>query len=322
MTPQKSRIIFMGTPAFSIPTLQALLDGEYDVVAVYTQPPRPSGRGHHVTKSPVHVLAEAYNIPVYTPKTLRCAHEQEAFSALNADVAIVVAYGLILPQPILDAPRLGCVNIHGSILPRWRGAAPIQRALMAGDAQTGVTIMKMDAGLDTGPMIKIAVHDINVDETAADLFITLADLGADTLLKTLPSYLSSESILTNQPEDGATYAHKLSKQDGQLDWRLDAQTLVNHFRGLHPWPGVFMMHDDTPLRILEMKVVESETFYDPYSAVPGTIVDTHLTIACGQNTFIRIMQLQKPGGKPLNASDFLRGYSLPIGTYLLCPAID
>lgn len=310
----KPRVIFMGTPAFAVPILKTLCDQGYDVVAVYSQPPRPSGRGYTVTPSPVHEYAAAQGIPVETPKSLRNAEQQAHFAAYQADLAIVVAYGLILPKEILAAPRLGCVNVHASLLPRWRGAAPIQRAIMAGDTETGITLMQMDEGLDTGPMLAIAKTPITPATTASSLHDQLSAMGADLIKDTLPSYFAGQCPPITQPEDGVTYAHKLSKGDGVVDWHQPASAIERQIRALTPWPGVTFHHEDTVLKITAATVI---TGFD--APMPGVVLDEQLTIACGDNTALRIEMIQKPGGKAMAASEFLRGYALAKGTQLPCP---
>lgn len=311
---QPLRIVFMGTPAFSIPTFQKILDSEHQVVAVYTQPPRPSGRGHRVQKSAVHVLAESEGIPVFTPTSLRNSHEQEQFRALNADVAVVIAYGLILPKEILEAPKNGCVNVHGSLLPRWRGAAPMQRAILAGDSETGITIMCMDEGMDTGGMLRLAAVSITDTTTTDILHDQLAALGADLLLQTLNDYTAKKISQIPQPLEGVTYAPKLKKSEGAIQWGLSNMDIKRQVQALNPWPGVFFSYQNVNFKVLDVDLIAT-----PFPLVPGTILDDELTIACGQGA-IRILTLQKPGGAPMKASAFLRGYSFPPGTVLPCPA--
>lgn len=303
----------MGTPAFSVPTLQALLDSHHSVIAVYTQPPRPSGRGHHVQKSPIHLLAEKHNIPVYTPKTLRSPESQEEFSALRADAAVVIAYGLILPKAILDAPQFGCINVHASLLPRWRGAAPIHRALLAGDAETGITIMKMDEGLDTGPMLSKGDLPIGPTTSATDLHDQLSKLGADLLLPALEGYIAGNLTPLIQPEEGVTYAHKLAREEGRLEWQNSADYLERQIRALNPWPGTWFEHEGVNLKVSSATVVEDDS-----TSSPGLVLDDHLIIACGQGT-LHIHKIQRPGGAPLTTEAFLRGYALPKGTLLPSP---
>lgn len=313
--PHSLRIVFMGTPEFSVPTLRCLLESPHTVVAVYTQPPRPSGRGHKIQESPVHLLAKEKNIPVFTPKTLRNVEEQERFKALNPDVCIVIAYGLILPKPILETPVKGCLNVHASLLPRWRGAAPIQRSVLAGDAETGVTIMCMDEGLDTGDMLKTASIPITKETTTLSLQNEMAFMGAQLLVSTLNEYVSGVCLPIPQPKEGVTYASKLTKEEGIVDWSQPADFIERQVRALNPWPGATFFHEDNPLKILQAEVIPYEG-----DCSPGTVLDDQITIAC-KNNALRVLTLQKSGSKALSADAFLRGYDLPKGT-LLCPVID
>lgn len=303
----------MGTPDFSVAALRSLVESGYDVAAVYCQPPLPAGRGHSVVASPVHQYADSVGIPVHTPKSLRSEETQATFQAHEADIAVVAAYGLILPKVILDAPRLGCINIHASILPRWRGAAPIQRAILAGDSTTGVTIMQMDEGLDTGDMILWDTIAITPETTANVLHDQLSKLGATLLMQALPEILEGRHVATQQPETGVTYAHKLSKSESQLDWTKPANELERQIRAFHPWPGTFFIHNDVILKVSRAEIA-------PQSGQPGQVFDG-LTIACGDKS-LKITSIQKPGGKWMSADDFLRGYSLPSGTQLPCPATN
>lgn len=309
------RIIFMGTPAFSVPTLQTLLSSRHQIVAVYSQPPRPSGRGHKVQNSAIHQLALSAGIPIFTPASLKTEEVQALFASHKADIAIVVAYGLILPKAILEAPRLGCLNVHASLLPRWRGAAPIQRAIEAGDVETGITIMKMDEGLDTGPMLIKKSLPLLPDTTAANLHDMLSKMGGPLLLEALEAYISGNLQPTSQPAQGVTYASKLTRDEGQIDWRMSAEIWGRKIQALTPWPGVWFDHEGTRLKVLEAKVIPN------MKGNPGTVLDDQLTIACGEGA-LRIQILQRPGGGALDAASFLRGYSLPTGTILPCPAIS
>lgn len=306
---QPLRIIFMGTPAFSVPTLQALLKSHHQIIAIYSQPPRPSGRGHHVHKSPVQLLAELHHIPVYTPKSLRSPESQAEFSALKPDVAVVIAYGLILPKAILDAPRFGCINVHASLLPRWRGAAPIHRALLAGDMETGITIMKMDEGLDTGPMLSKKSIPVTPATTASQLHDQLSELGANLLIQDLEDYIAGTLIPQAQPEEDVTYAHKLLREEGRLDWRNPADQLERQIRALNPWPGTWFEHDGINLKVSAATAVEGSF------PTPGIVIDDALTISCGQGA-LRIEQIQRPGGASLPTEAFLRGYCISKGTQL------
>jgi methionyl-tRNA formyltransferase len=316
------RLVFMGTPEFSVHALRALHGAGYSIVAVYSQPPKPMGRGYKMTSTPVHQYAESLGIPVFTPKTLKTPEAQEQFRALKPDLAIVAAYGLILPQAILETPTYGCLNIHGSILPRWRGAAPIQRAIMAGDSETGITIMKMDEGLDTGDMLTTATLPITNTMTAGSLTDELAPLGAELLLRTIPGYVDGSIVPQAQPPEGVTYAHKVSKEESRLDWRKSAWELDCQIRGLSPWPGSYFMVGEDVLKVLQAHSIDRPV---PDEVASGEVLDDHLTIACGEmgtkRTALRIDTLQKSGGRGLSTEDFLRGYSLPKGTCLPCPDI-
>jgi len=303
------RVVFMGTPDFSVPTLVEIIGQGHEVVAVYSQPPRPAGRGMAERKSPVHETAERFGIPVFTPKSLKGADEQEAFASLDADVAVVVAYGLILPQAILDAPREGCLNLHASLLPRWRGAAPIHRAIMAGDAETGVMVMRMEAGLDTGPVAMAEKIAIAPDVTTGDLHDKLARLGADLMVRALGAALRGSLDAVPQAEEGVTYAAKIDKGETRIDWSKPATDLHNHIRGLSPFPGAWceMTFGDKAERV---KVLRSTLAAG--SGTPGTVLDDQLTIACGDGA-VRLVEVQRAGGKPLRAVDFLRGASVEAG---------
>ena len=304
------RLAFMGTPDFAVPALKALVDAGHHVAVVYTQPPRAAGRGQKLHPSPVHAAALERGIPVRTPISLKAAEEQVAFAALALDAAVVVAYGLLLPKAILTAPRLGCLNIHASLLPRWRGAAPIQRALMAGDAETGITIMQMDEGLDTGPMLLQERVPIASDDDAGILHDKLALLGARLMLRALDSLSSGVLTAQPQPSAGVTYAAKLTRDDERLDWRRSAEELARQVRALSPRPGAwFAMKGD------RLKVLAGEVVPETYEVEPGTVLDDRLTIACGREA-LRILRVQRSGGAPMSAQEFLRGYRVPQGTLL------
>jgi methionyl-tRNA formyltransferase len=310
-TDMTHNIVFMGTPDFAVEALKALLQNPlYRVVCIYTQPPRPAGRGHQLTPSAVHAYAASQDIEVRTPLSLKAPEEQEKFRALNADLAIVAAYGLILPAPILEAPRLGCLNIHASLLPRWRGAAPIQRAIEAGDTKTGITLMQMDVGLDTGAMLAVKEISITPKTTGKTLHDTLAELGATLLMETLPAYMAGEIHPTPQPLEGITYAHKVDKQEGLLDWMQEAETLFRKMRALTPAPGVWFF-----FKGMRIKIHDAVTLPSSF-ATPGTVLNNQLHIACGKGTFCPLL-LQKEGGKPLPLEEFLRGFSILPGTCLL-----
>ena len=293
------RIVFMGTPDFSVPVLEALVDAGHDVVAVYAQPPRPAGRGKKDRPSPVQARAEALGLPVYHPVSLKTAAAQEAFAAHDADVAVVVAYGLLLPQAILDMPRHGCLNIHASLLPRWRGAAPIHRAIMAGDAQTGVCIMQMEAGLDTGPVLLREALDIAPAETTGALHDRLSHLGARLIVKTLAQL--PDLTPQAQPEEGVTYAAKIDKAEARVNWDQPAQAVANHICGLSPFPGAWCDVAGERVKLLAAEVASG-------AGVPGTVIDG-FTIACREGA-VRITRAQRQGKKAMDAQDVLRGLNL------------
>ncbi|MBT0669619.1 methionyl-tRNA formyltransferase [Novosphingobium profundi] len=298
------RIIFMGTPDFAVPALEALAEAGHTIVAVYSQPPRPGGRrGRELTPTPVHKAAEARGFEVRTPVSLRGAEEQDAFAALEADVAIVAAYGLILPQAILDAPRLGCLNIHASILPRWRGAAPIQRAILAGDPTTGVTIMQMEAGLDTGPMLATLRTQIE-SKTAGELTDELAERGAQLMVGTLRDLALHRPV--TQPEEGVTYAKKIEKAEARIDFSQGADVIERQVRAFMPAPGAFFELEGERYKVLAAKVVEG-------SGTPGVTLDDALTIACG-SLALRVTRIQRAGKPAMDTCDLLRGRPVPTGT--------
>ncbi len=305
-------IVFMGTPDFSVPVLDALVAAGHRVVAVYSQPPRPAGRGLAELKSPVHRRAEALGIPVRTPKNFKTDEDRAAFADLEADAAVVVAYGLLLPPAVLDAPRLGCFNVHASKLPRWRGAAPIQRAIMAGDAVTAVNIMRMDEGLDTGPVC--LGHDVAItpDTTAGELHDTLSALGADLMVEALGELEAGTLRAVPQPQEGVTYAAKIDKRETRIDFAKAATDVANHIRGLSPFPGAWFEANlgGKPERI---KILHASSIAK--DGEPGVLLDGELTIACGDGA-IRIEELQRAGKQPMKAADFLRGARLEPGTRL------
>ncbi|MCB1420341.1 MAG: methionyl-tRNA formyltransferase [Notoacmeibacter sp.] len=307
------RIIFMGTPDFSVPVLEALHAAGHDIVAVYSQPPRKAGRrGLEVTPSPVHKAAERLGMEVRTPVSLKGEAEQHAFRALDADVAVVVAYGLLLPRAILEGTRLGCYNGHASALPRWRGAAPIQRAIMAGDDKTAMMIMKMDEGLDTGPVAMTEEIGITDSMTAGQLHDRLSQAGAELMVKAMAALEAGTLVLAPQPEDGVTYARKIDKAETRINWSGDARDVHNTIRGLSPFPGAWCEMDLAGKRE-RIKILESEVASG--DGAPGTALDDALTIACGTGA-LRLLRLQKAGGKPLAAVDFLRGNPVAAGTIL------
>ena len=299
------QIVFMGTPDFAVPALHALVAAGHAVVAVYCQPPRPAGRGQAVRKCPVHLAADALGIEVRTPTRLRSDLEaQAAFAALNATVAVVAAYGLILPQAMLDAPRRGCLNIHASLLPRWRGAGPIQAAILAGDTETGVTIMQMEAGLDTGPMLLREAAPITGTTTAAGLHDVLADMGGRLIVRAL----TESPPPVPQPEDGVTHAPKLEREHGRLDWAQTAADLDRRVRAFDPWPGTFTTLDGAVLKVLAAVLADGE-------GAPGAVLDHALTVACGSGA-LRLTRVQAPGRAAMDAAAFLRGRVVPVGTVL------
>ncbi len=294
------RVIFMGTPEFSVPVLDALVDDGHDIAAVYCQPPRPAGRGKKDRPTPVHARALELGLDVRHPVSLKGAEEQAEFAALNADVAVVVAYGLILPQAVLDAPDHGCLNIHASLLPRWRGAAPIHRAIMSGDAETGICIMQMEAGLDTGPVLLREATPIGVDETTLELHDRLSPLGARMIVNAL----SQMGNLTPevQPDEGVTYAEKVSKKEARVDWTRPAHEVDRLIRGLSPFPGAKCDMNGEQVKLLASCIGVG-------NGAPGQVIDG-LTIACGEGA-VQITRAQRPGKKPMSAEDFLRGTELP-----------
>jgi methionyl-tRNA formyltransferase len=294
------KIIFMGTPEFAIPSLNALVAAGHDICTVYTQPPRPAGRGKNLSPSPVHHRAIALGLDVLTPISLREPAEQLRFAALGADVAVVAAYGLILPLPILDAPPLGCINVHGSLLPRWRGAAPVQRAILAGDKETGVTIMQMEMGLDTGPMRAMARIPINA-KTSGELMAETAELGANLLVEVLAN--PDAYPPATQPESGVTYAAKIDKSEARIDFLISAAQVERQIRAFAPTPGAFFELAGERFCILDG------------NAPPGTIVDDRLTSACNPGA-IRPLRVQRAGKAAMSVADLLRGFSIPVGIRL------
>ena len=311
------RLIFMGTPEFSVPVLTTLVGHGHEIVAVYTQPPRPAGRGMAEKKSPVHETAEGFGIPVFTPKSLRGEAEQAAFSAHEADAAVVVAYGLILPQAILDAVPLGCWNGHASLLPRWRGAAPIQRAIMAGDGETGVMVMRMEAGLDTGPVAMAEKVAIGPDTTAAELHDVLSATCADLMVRAMGALERGLLETTPQAESGVTYAEKIDKAEARIDWSRPAREVHNHIRGLSPFPGAWTeiglgaQNVKGPVRVKVLRSVLAEG-----SGAPGTVLDDGLTIACGEGA-VRLVRVQRAGKGVQETDEFLRGNRVEAGAKLI-----
>ncbi|WP_408590364.1 methionyl-tRNA formyltransferase [Novosphingobium sp.] len=299
------RIIFMGTPDFAVPSLRALVDAGHQVVAAYSQPPRPAGRGKKLQPSPVQLAAEALGIAVRTPVSLKGADEQAAFAALQADAAVVAAYGLILPVPVLAAPRLGCLNVHGSLLPRWRGAAPVQRAILAGDIETGVTIMQMERGLDTGPMLATWATPV-AGKTAGELTQDIAEAGARLMVAVLADLPGHPPVV--QPEEGVTYAAKIDKAESRLDFTQGAGAVERQVRAFAPGPGAFFELEGERYRVLAAEVVDAD-------GTPGTVLDDGLTIACGQGA-LRPLQVQRAGRPAMDTAALLRGRAIPAGTVL------
>lgn len=303
------RVIFMGTPEFSVPVLDALVAAGHEIAAVYCQPPRPAGRGKKDRPTPVHARAEALGLDVRHPVSLKNAEEQAAFVALKADVAVVVAYGLILPQAILDAPERGCLNIHASLLPRWRGAAPIHRAIMAGDAETGICIMQMEAGLDTGPVLMREETLIGAEEVTSELHDRLSEIGAGLIVEALMALpdLTPEP----QPAEGITYASKIDKAEAQIDWRAPAEEVDRKIRGLSPFPGAWCDIDGQRVKVLASRLAAG-------SGTPGTVLDQALTIACGSGA-VELLRLQRAGKGAQDRETFLRGFPIATGSELSVP---
>ncbi len=302
------RLIFMGTPDFAVPTLVELAAAGHEIAAVYTRAAKPAGRGMDLQPTPVEREARRLGLPVFTPKTLKTAEAEAEFRAHKADAAVVVAYGLILPKPILEAPRLGCFNVHASLLPRWRGAAPINRAIMAGDAESGVTIMQMDEGLDTGAMAMAERTAIGPDMTAGDLHDALARLGADLMLRALAAAERGSLTLTPQPEAGVTYAAKIGKDETRIDWTKPWKQVHDHIRGLSPFPGAWFEIGGVRVKALRSTRGEGK-------GAPGTALDNSLTIACGDGA-VRLTQVQRAGKQPMAAEEFLRGTKVEPGARL------
>jgi methionyl-tRNA formyltransferase len=302
------RLVFMGTPDFAVPTLLEIVGRGHDVAAVYTRAPKPGGRGMALQPSPVEREARRFGLPVLTPTTLRTGDAAAAFRAHGAEAAVVVAYGLILPQPILDAVPLGCFNLHASLLPRWRGAAPINRAIMAGDAETGVMVMKMDQGLDTGPVAMAERLAVGPDTTAGELHDELARLGADLMVRALAALERDALTLTPQAEAGVTYAAKIDKSETRIDWARPWQEVHDHCRGLSPFPGAWFEIEGTRVKVLRTAKGEG-------AGAPGTLLDNQLTVACGEGA-VRILELQRAGRQPMKTQEFLRGTPVAPGTML------
>ncbi len=304
----------MGTPGFAATILEALLAAGHNLVAVYTQPPRPAGRGHRLQPSPVQLSARRHGLELRCPTRLRDEEATMEFAALRPDAAVVAAYGLILPRAMLEAPRLGCLNVHASLLPRWRGAAPVQRALLEGDSETGVTIMQMEEGLDTGPILMQRRVPIAPRTSAAGLTDELAEIGGKLIVAALDALTEDGLMPRPQAPEGVTYAPKIRRTEGRLDWRRPAAELERRVRALDLWPGAFFEHAREAIRVFAAEIVPG-----PSTALPGTVLDAALAIACGSGA-LRLLRLQRPGRAPLDAADFLRGCPIPPGTILPCPA--
>lgn len=305
------RITFMGTPSFAVPSLAALVAAGHDIAAVYTQPPRPSGRGHKLRKSPVHLFADEHHLDVRCPENFKAADDKEAFGALDADVAVVVAYGLILPGSVLAAPRYGCLNLHGSLLPRWRGAAPIQRAIMAGDSVTGVQVMQMERGLDTGPVLLSESVSIEKEDTAGSLADRLSEIGADLLPRALSALSRGSLVPMPQSEEGITYAHKINAAEARLSWDSPANEVDQMIRGLNPVPGAWGEFDGARLKFW-MSAALDDTTQEP----AGTILRAApegIDVATGDG-IVRLLRLQRPGKTAQDAQTFLQGFDLPVGS--------
>ena len=299
----------MGSPDFAVPVLAALIDAGHAIAGVYAQPPRPAGRGHGERPTPVHAFAAERGLPVRTPVSLRRSEaEQDAFVALAADAAVTAAYGLILPKQVVEAPRLGCLNVHASLLPRWRGAAPIQRAILAGDAETGITIMRMDEGLDTGPILLTGRVPIPPEPPPGPLHDALSALGARLAVEALAGVAEGRLAAVPQPAEGATYAAKLEREESRLDWRLPAIEVERRVRAFAPWPGAWFEAAGSRVKVLAARVETA-----PAGRPPGTVLDDRLAIACGEGA-LRLERVQREGKGPTEAAAFLRGFALPAGS--------
>ncbi len=302
------RLAFMGSPDFAVPTLEALISAGHDVACVYSQPPRPAGRGKDLRRTPVHEAAARHGIEVRTPLNFKAQEDREAFAALNLDAAVVVAYGLLLPKAILDAPRLGCFNLHGSILPRWRGAAPIHRAVMAGDTMTGVQVMKMDVGLDTGPVMLTASTPISEDDTTGDVHDRLSLAGAPLMVEGLALLEAGKAHLATQTEEGVTYASKVSAEEARIDWTLPADQVAARIRGMAPFPGAWFEMDGQRIKVLNARAEAGQ-------AAAGEVVDNMLKVACGDGA-VRLTRLQRAGKGQMTADQFQRGKPISKGARL------
>lgn len=302
---KKLKLIFMGTPEFAVPILNTLFRARFDIVAVYSQPPRPAGRGQKEKPSPVQQYAVSHGIHVHTPVTLKGVEAQHIFREHKADITVVAAYGLLLPKPILESTRLGCINVHPSLLPRWRGAAPIQRTIMAGDKETGVIIMQMDAGLDTGDMLLTKHFSIPDGMNAGQLHDTLAETGAALLIDTLNAIQNNQIKPVKQSEEGVTYAHKITKEECRIDWNLPAHVIRNKILGLAPQPGAYFIYRDEAIKIFSASITSQQ-------APPGTVLDDKLTIACSEGALTDLV-LRRPGKTTMPATEMLKGYKIAKG---------
>lgn len=308
IVPAPLRLAFMGTPDFAVPTLRALQAAGHQIVAVYSQPPRPAGRGQQPRPSPVAAAAAALGLPVYTPTSLKDPAEIERLRAFNLDAIVVVAYGLLLPKAVLDLPRLGCFNVHGSLLPRWRGAAPIQRAILAGDLETGVTIMNMDAGLDTGPMILKEATPIAEADTAGTLHDRLSEIGASLMARALEGVAAGELTARPQPDVGVTYAAKIDKREARIDWSRPAVDVKRQIHAFSPYPGAWFELNGARVKALAAQVMDM-------GGAPGTVIAAPLTVACGEGA-VAFTRLQREGKAAMDAASFVRGQPIPLGSVL------
>ena len=309
------RLAFMGTSEFAVPSLQALLAADHDILCVYSQPARPSGRGHRVQLSPVHYYAQSHNLLVRTPQTFKTVESQDEFHALKCDAAVVCSYGLLLPKPILMEPRLGCINIHASLLPRWRGASPIHHALLAGDSETGVTIMQLDKGLDTGPVILTSRVSIVSRITAQELHDQLALLGAQLIIPALSGLADQTLTPYPQSQEGITYAPKLDRSHGRIDWSMSAVSIERQIRALMPWPGSWFEYHGERIKVIECELL-CPMDSDHSVAPAGCLLDNRMTVACGTG-MIRLVKVQRPGRKIIDGQSFLHGIALDIGSILI-----
>lgn len=305
----KQSLIFMGTPQFAVPTLRALVNAGHIIAAVYTAPPKPAGRGQKETLTPVHRAALEYHLPVFTPASLKDSQSQQFFRNLHADAAVVAAYGLLLPPAILEGTKLGCLNVHPSLLPRWRGAAPIQRAIMAGDKETGIVIMQMNAGLDTGDMLLTERYHIADGTTAGQLHDALAQKAGAMMVQTLEGLAAGSITATPQPEEGVTYAKKITKEECRIHWNQPASAIRNHILGLSPHPGAFFVYQGEHIKILDAALTSTA----PSANAPGTVLDHQLTIACVEGALTPKV-VQRPGKKAMATHEMLQGYSIPAGS--------